>query len=197
LLRELKQSIGAFEARYGARWKGMALTGVSSAHPLIAELLQQELSLPVRVIRPQAATGVGGVRHKQLMVQQSLTRLMGLGLRLMPEQTLNACALDRSDHEAFPSMPSEVPATTPSVLEKPVLGLAMSVADDEVDEESGFEGIGALRLPSEDEALPSIQEVVVVEVEKEGDENSGFEGIGELRLPSEDEELTRIQSDNY
>jgi Tfp pilus assembly PilM family ATPase len=197
LLRELEQSIGAFEARYGARWKGMALTGVSSAHPLIAELLQQELSLPVRVIRPQAATGVGGVRYQQLMVQQSLTRLMGLGLRLMPEQTLNACALDRSDHEAFPSMPTEVPATTPGVLEKPVLGLTLSVADDEGDEENGFEGIGALRLPSEDEEMPSIQEVVAVEVEKEGDEESGFEGIGALRLPSEDGELTRIQSDNY
>ena len=213
LVRELKHSMAGFEARYGARWKGMALTGVSSAHPLIAELLQQELSLPVRVIRPQAATGVGGVRFKQLMVQQSLTRLMGLGLRLLPVQTLNACALDRSDHEAFPPMPPQALTTVSLELVEPEEKTELRDAGEELVEEGGFEGLGELRLPGEDEEWPSIQRVAAdedeVEVEEELDEHmelkdageelveeGGFEGIGELRLPSEDEEWPSIRSDN-
>ena len=191
LVRELKQSMSSFEARYGAHWKGMALTGVSSAHPLIAELLQQELCIPVRVLRSQAATGVGGVRFKQLMVQQSLSRLMGLGLRLLPVQLLNACALDRSDHEAFPPLPPAPPVA--------VLVLDALIAEKEEvkeSEERGNEGLGELRLPGEDEEWPSIQreeaavdpetakdDALIAEKEevKESEER-GNEGLGELRL---------------
>ncbi|WP_413358743.1 pilus assembly protein PilM [Prochlorococcus sp. MIT 1201] len=64
--------------------KSIYLTGVNSAHPKIDELLSSALGLPVEVIRPLGAEGVGNVLFSQPLLHQSLGRLLGCGLTILP-----------------------------------------------------------------------------------------------------------------
>ena len=94
LLLELRQSMEQFSsAQPQCHWRGLAITGANSAHPGLAELLSSELNLQAHVVRPLGATGVGSVGMASLLVHQSLGRLIGLGLGLLPHDALVACSL--------------------------------------------------------------------------------------------------------
>lgn len=66
--------------------KSIVIAGVNSAHPQLASLLQAALALPVVVSRPLATKGVGQFTTSDgPIVLQSVGRLVGLGLSLLPE----------------------------------------------------------------------------------------------------------------
>ena len=109
LLTELRQSMDSFVSRLPyASWKGIALSGLNSAHPLIADLLHDSLHIPVQVIHPLGATGVGNASFRKLFVHQTLGALFGLGLRFLPHQSLIACSLNQNPHS--PSFPTNSPS---------------------------------------------------------------------------------------
>ena len=103
LVGEVKEATREFSATLPyVVWKGVALAGVNSAHPRLEELLSDSLDLPVHIIRPLAATGVGKTSFRNVFVYQELGRLFGLGLRFIPHDSLVSCSLDeRSDHYSF------------------------------------------------------------------------------------------------
>ena len=115
LVPEIQQIKEQFSAQIPVRcWKGVALTGVNSAHPGLADLLAEALALEVHVLRPLGTTGVGAVSFSSLLVHQSLGRLLGLGLGLLPHDALVACSLSPSaDHHAFQALDPE-PSPEPS-----------------------------------------------------------------------------------
>ena len=125
LVREVGQAMQLFgDTTSPCRWKGVALTGINSAHPLLADLLAASLSLPVHVLRPMASTGVGSVVFSQLLVHQSLGRLLGLGLGMLPLEALVACSLSElADHHSFDQLDAPVlqnPQQEPIALLAPV-----------------------------------------------------------------------------
>jgi Tfp pilus assembly PilM family ATPase len=109
---ELKQLIRECELQYSwLQWHGVVLAGPSSAHPMLAPLLQEAIGLPVELSRPLAATGVGTVLVDQSMVLQSLGRLMGLGLSFLERSTASvqtSSAEQEPDPEPMPTSDSEV-----------------------------------------------------------------------------------------
>ena len=84
LTQELRRFINQSTNLYpGMQFKGVALAGVNSAHPMLASLLQEALGLPVHVNRPLATQGVGQLRPEAPIVIQSLGRLVGLALSMV------------------------------------------------------------------------------------------------------------------
>ena len=108
LLLELRQSMAQFSsAQPHCHWRGLAITGANSAHPGLAELLSSELDVQAHVVRPLGATGVGSVGMASLLVHQSLNRLIGLGLGVLPHDALVACSLaDTAHHHALTDLDS-------------------------------------------------------------------------------------------
>ena len=99
-LTQLMQSTQEWLGTRPCQWVGVKLCGINSAHPGIADLLAAELQLPVLLLRPLGAERVGTVVLKPLLVQQSLGRLVGLGLGLLPPLDGATCAI--SDERATP-----------------------------------------------------------------------------------------------
>jgi len=98
LIADLKQALARFNEMFpGAEIRCLQLTGINSAHPLLADLLQQALGLPVLAHRPLLATGVAGFSFDQVLAQTSLGRLVGLGLGLLPKDQLVADSRDGAD----------------------------------------------------------------------------------------------------
>ena len=198
LLLELRQSMEQFSAAQPqCHWRGLAITGANSAHPGLAELLSSELNLQSHVVRPLGATGVGSVGMASLLVHQSLGRLIGLGLGLLPHDALVACSLAATaDHHAFTDLgPSpidsdsqpKVAADDQTVAELvDVTDLTVVLESDpepEAKEESG--GLGELRFGGEEqEEWPSIR-AVEKEPEREVD--------AELPAVAAEEDWPRLQ----
>lgn len=74
------------------------LTGSSSAHPMIAELIHDRIQLPVRLLSIHASVGVGAFSCDHLLVHRALSSLVGLGLRLLPPEALVACSIADPSH---------------------------------------------------------------------------------------------------
>ena len=89
LVDDLRAAISRFlELFSGAQFGSLRLTGINSAHPLLADLLETSLSLKVIPCRPLLAPGVTGFAIDQVLVQTGLARLTGLGLALLPHPQL-------------------------------------------------------------------------------------------------------------
>jgi len=72
----------------------------------------------VHVMRPLGATGVGAVTFSSLLVHQSLGRLLGLGLGLLPHDSLLACSLSPlADHHEFLALQDDLLPHAPSADE--------------------------------------------------------------------------------
>ncbi|MCP4799522.1 MAG: hypothetical protein GY893_06175, partial [bacterium] len=107
LIGELRSFIKDFAEKVSSfTCKSVYLTGVNSAHPKIAELLSSALDLPVEVIRPLGAEGVGNVLFSQPLLHQSLGRLLGSGLTIMPNDL--AEDLSFAEYEQEHSLAEEV-----------------------------------------------------------------------------------------
>jgi hypothetical protein len=104
-LRRLTQDARQFLADCSQQFpdispSSIVLSGVNSAHPCIASLLEDALQIPVYLSRPLATQGVGLFSPDAPLVLQSLGRVVGLGLSFLPPaQTLS----DESVDEAFTS----------------------------------------------------------------------------------------------
>ena len=89
LVEDLRAAISRFMELFpGAQFGSLRLTGINSAHPLLADLLETSLSLKVIPCRPLLAPGVTGFAIDQVLVQTGLARLTGLGLALLPHPQL-------------------------------------------------------------------------------------------------------------
>ena len=137
LIGEIRQAMGSFLQKVPAcRWKGIALSGINSAHPLLSDLFVSAFRMPVHVIKPLGATGVGHVRCSQLLVYQSLGRLLGLGTGLLPKDVLVACSISSyADHHSFgPS--TEIPAfISETILPSESLRIAEQLSGSEEEDE--------------------------------------------------------------
>lgn len=105
------------------RWQGVKLCGINSAHPGIADLIATGLQLPVDLLRPLAAEGVGTVVLKTLLVQQGLGRLMGLGLGLLPPRSGPTCRIprDRDDQPLPTTSPAKEVLEADVVIDQPAV----------------------------------------------------------------------------
>ncbi|KZR71025.1 Competence protein A [Prochlorococcus marinus str. MIT 1318] len=98
LISELRRFMKEFsEKAPESICKSIYLTGVNSGHPKIDKLLSSALDLPVEVIRPLGAEGVGNVLFSQPLLHQSLGRLLGSGLTILPKD--NTEYLSFNDYE--------------------------------------------------------------------------------------------------
>jgi len=87
LTQELRQAIQESELQFPwISWHSVVLAGPNSAHPLLANLLQEALSLPVELCRPLSVSSVASVQLKQPILVQRLGRLVGLGLSFLDDQ---------------------------------------------------------------------------------------------------------------
>jgi Tfp pilus assembly PilM family ATPase len=103
IIREVSNSITNFkQINANTEILGIALSGINSAHPLIDDLLSAGINLPVRILRPIGASCVQSVSFKQLIVHQSIGRIIGLGLGLLPHESLISCSItEKADHHLF------------------------------------------------------------------------------------------------
>lgn len=62
------------------------ISGINSAHPLLEELLAEQINLEVQRIDPLAEPALDKVSYAQLLLCAGLSRLLGLALGLMPQQ---------------------------------------------------------------------------------------------------------------
>jgi len=86
LTQELRQAIQESELQFSwISWRSVVLAGPNSAHPLLASLLQEALSLPVELCRPLSVSSVASVQLKQPILVQRLGRLVGLGLSFLDQ----------------------------------------------------------------------------------------------------------------
>ena len=191
LCREIKQLMQLAEDSLGdlpCHWSGVKLCGINSAHPNIAELLSTELQLPVQLVRPLSDQRVGMVVLNPLLVQQSLGRLIGLGLGLVPNQKPSLSQTNLQPNELLAEPP---PTVRIAKTEESVGG-------------EGVDGLGELRLSADEEEWPSIQGMSASDEEKDVEEpraltaeesvgGEGVDGLGELRLSADEKEWPSIK----
>jgi len=118
LVQELKQMMADAQLQFPwLRWQRMVLAGPNSAHPMLADLLQEAMGLPVELCRPLAVGGVGLVELKQPILMQRLGRLVGLGLSFLDTAAAGAEA---------PESPLPDPETPPAsvAMEETPLAIA-------------------------------------------------------------------------
>ncbi|MDO6351460.1 hypothetical protein Q3Y53_02790, partial [Synechococcus sp. YX-04-1] len=73
--------------------RGLSLSGINSAHPLIKDFFQEALGCDVKIIKPVLMPRVSGFSPDDLLVQSGLARLIGLGLSFLPREQLLSCHL--------------------------------------------------------------------------------------------------------
>lgn len=156
LSQEIKQTIDDSQLQFPwIRWRDVVLSGPNSAHPLLADLLQDAIAMPVVLCRSMAADGVGSIELKQPILVQRLGRLVGLGLSFL-EQPADADSVLSSqsirpadvvvEQQLLGAESSDEPQQTAVVVGDASLAQATDCAADEsLDEE-----------PSSDVSLPEV-----------------------------------------
>ena len=89
-LRVLVGEIKAFQESFAAglpdcRWSRLWISGLNSAHPLLEELLLEQLELPVHRVDPLSDPQLGKVGFTRLLLSSGLSRLLGLAHGLLPQ----------------------------------------------------------------------------------------------------------------
>ena len=94
VVRDLKAVISGLKARDASTVvRGLTLSGINSAHPLIKDLFQDALGCDVKLLNPVLMSRVTGFSPDDLLVQAGLARLIGLGLGFLPREQLLSCSL--------------------------------------------------------------------------------------------------------
>jgi len=150
LSQEIKQTIDDSQLQFPwIRWRDVVLSGPNSAHPLLADLLQEAIAMPVVLCRSMAADGVGSIELKQPILVQRLGRLVGLGLSFL-EQPADADSLFSSQsirpadvtvkQQLLGTESSDQPQQTAVVVGDASLDQGTNfVADESLDEEPSSE----------------------------------------------------------
>ena len=95
LVSDIRSSLLEFHQTWpGAEICSLQLTGINSAHPLLADLLADTLKVPVSTHHPLLSPGLAGFALDELLLQSSLGRLAGLGLALLPQESLVTCPIN-------------------------------------------------------------------------------------------------------
>ena len=78
---EIESSINNFKENWpDFRLTSISLFGINSAHPLLAELLQERLGVPVEARCPSLISSLSSLQFaEKLLVVRGLSRLLGLG----------------------------------------------------------------------------------------------------------------------
>jgi len=130
-LRVLVAEIQEFQARFAVdlpecHWSRLWLSGINSAHPLLEDLLGDQLDVGVQRIDPLADAQLGKVDYAQLLLSSGLSRLVGCGLGLMPQaKATDAGLVDDlswqmvSDTPAFAALTVDEPITVDVVEIEP------------------------------------------------------------------------------
>lgn len=125
LVQELKQMMAEAQLQFPwLRWQRMVLAGPNSAHPMLADLLQESMGLPVELCRPLAVGGVGLVELKQPILMQRLGRLVGLGLSFLDTTAAPAEAPE------LPQPDTEIPPAPVAIEETPLAIASPSIASE-------------------------------------------------------------------
>ena len=108
VVRDLKAVISGLKARDASTVvRGLTLSGINSAHPLIKDLFQEALGCDVKLLNPVLMSRVTGFSPDDLLVQAGLARLIGLGLGFLPREQLLVCNLTEvSSHVASSASPA-------------------------------------------------------------------------------------------
>ena len=92
VVRDVKAVMAELMARADSTVvRGLTLSGINSAHPLIKDLFHEALECPVKVLNPVLMPRVVGFTPDDLLVPAGLARLMGLGLGFLPREQLLSC----------------------------------------------------------------------------------------------------------
>ena len=111
-LRAVLRDVKAIMSEYMAKdnsivVRGLSLSGINSAHPLITDLFQDALGCDVKIIQPVLMPRVSGYSPDDLLIQVGLARLIGLGLSFLPREQLLSChLLETSPPSSLASLPS-------------------------------------------------------------------------------------------
>ena len=172
VVRDLKAVISGLTARDSSTVvRGLTLSGISSAHPLIKDLFQEALGCDVKLLNPMLMSRVSSFSLDDLLIQAGLARLIGLGLGLLPREQLLSCSLT----EASPPLTSS--ASPALALEAMIDAEAQPITSDmdplDVDVTPLFSD-GQIDA-SLDESL-SQEETLMVEEAKEVKEPEAIEG---------------------
>ena len=107
VVRDLKAVISGLKAQDASTVvRGLTLSGINSAHPLIKELFEDALGCEVNLLNPVLMPRVTGFSLDDLLVKAGLARLIGLGLGFLPREQLLSCNLT----EAFTSLETAAPS---------------------------------------------------------------------------------------
>jgi hypothetical protein len=163
IIREVSNSITNFkQINANAEILGIALSGINSAHPLIDDLLSAGINLPVRILRPIGASCVQSVSFKQLIVHQSIGRIIGLGLGLLPHDSLISCSItEKADHHLFETINKRDLIPEPIEAEEQKEVVQEAVAQEEVKVEVEVEN-----LKQEDVELQTLELMLTKEETK-------------------------------
>jgi Tfp pilus assembly PilM family ATPase len=94
VIRDVKALISERTAKLDSTVvRGLSLSGINSAHPLIKDLFEEALGCDVKLISPILMPRVSGFSPDDLLVQAGLARLIGLGLGFLPREQLLSCNL--------------------------------------------------------------------------------------------------------
>ena len=101
LVAETKELIQEYNSMNGGSLcEHVYLSGSGSSHPGLETLLRHAFQLPVSIFRASESSGIGTISMDSLLLSQSLGRLLGLGLHLMPDEMIlqsSESSVDQSD----------------------------------------------------------------------------------------------------
>ena len=165
VVRDVKAVISGLKARDASTVvRGLTLSGINSAHPLIKDLFHDALGCDVKLLNPVLMPRVTGFSFDDLLVKAGFARLIGLGLGFLPREQLLSCSL----REVSPSLAIE------AIIDADVQPITSGMAPLDVDVTPLF------RDGQSDEGLDeSLSKEEVVEVDEqtvnEGPEDSEVE----------------------
>ena len=113
VLRDLKAVLSDLVSEDDTKvLRGLTLSGVNSAHPLIKDLFQEVLNCDVKVLNPVLMSRITGFSSDDLLVSTGIARLIGLGLGFLPQEQLLSCFMKESPSTKvlapLPSLPVDV-----------------------------------------------------------------------------------------
>ena len=159
VLRDVKAVISDLTSEINSTVvRGLSLSGINSAHPLIKDIFQEALGCDVKVIKPILMPRVSGFSPDDLLVQAGLARLIGLGLSFLPREQLLSCHL---------------PEISPSSTLAPLPSLAVDAIIDPRENSSNSVGdpldVEVMQLPSVGPGNADAEIALLQEVETSGE----------------------------
>ena len=201
VVRDLKAVISGLKARDASTVvRGLTLSGLNSAHPLIKDLFQDALDCDVSLLNPVLMPRVTNFAFDDLLVKTGLARLIGLGLGFLPREQLLSCSLT----EVFPSVVTEAKPITSDMapLDVDVIplfsdGLSNAALDESLSKEQALtvdqeKAVEESEVREVEEEWPSLG--LDVEVKEEAVDVEEEKAVEESEVSDGEEEWPSIKS---